>query len=185
MRLFTAIELSDAARTAIVAEQKLVVASLKSAGGLRLVRPEHLHLTLVFIGEVAEEYCAEIARAMCGDIAQEPFRIVFGGVGAFPGRGAPRVLYLGLTGGEQSTIEVHNHVLSRLEPFGVRSDDRPFHPHLTLGRWRESRPSDRPRHIAGSAIARIDVSEIALFQSRLSSSGPTYTRLAAARLVRP
>jgi RNA 2',3'-cyclic 3'-phosphodiesterase len=183
MRLFTAIELTDEARASITAEQKRVVASLKRPASLRIVRSEHLHLTLVFIGEVPDERAAEIARAMGGNIPQPPFRIVFGGVGAFPPRGAPRALYLALTEGEQPTIEVHACVLSRLAPFEIRGDDRPFRPHLTLGRWKDGRPSDRPRDIAAARVAQIDVAEVALFQSRLSSSGPTYTRLAAARLV--
>jgi 2'-5' RNA ligase len=185
VRLFTAIELTDSARSAIAAEQKRVVQTLGRDGGrLRLVKPEQMHLTLVFIGEVDETRGAAIATLMAGDIPIAPFRIAFGGVGAFPARGAPRVLYLDVLEGMQAAIDLHARVALRL----AQKDVRPYHPHLTLGRWRESRPSDRPRasRSPGRAeVAAVDVSGVVLFQSRISSSGPAYTRLAEARLVCP
>jgi 2'-5' RNA ligase len=188
LRLFTAIELTEAARTAIGAEQVRVIAALRPAGRLRLVKPEQLHLTLVFIGEVDEVRGAAIAQLMAGDIPIAPFRIVFGGIGAFPARGAPRILYLGVLKGMEAAIGLQAHVTDRLAQAAVPPDGRPFHPHLTLGRWRESRPSDRPhttRLGARAEVAVVDVDHVALIQSRLSSSGPAYTRLAGARLVCP
>jgi 2'-5' RNA ligase len=77
-------------------------------------------------------------------------------------------------------------VADRLAEADVAPDQRPFHPHLTLGRWRESRPSDRPKASISQGradVAVVDVVRVALFQSRISSSGPAYTRLADARLV--
>jgi 2'-5' RNA ligase len=189
LRLFTAIELTDTARVAIAGEQKRVVETLRGDGGrLRLVKPEQMHLTLVFIGEVDEARGAAIAKLMAGDIPAAPFRIGFGGIGAFPARGAPRALYLDVLEGRPAAIDLHAQVADRLAEADVALDQRPFHPHLTLGRWRESRPSDRPKAsiFQGRAeVAVVDVVRVALLQSRLSSSGPAYTRLADARLVCP
>jgi 2'-5' RNA ligase len=189
VRLFTAIELTDSARDSIAAEQKRVAETLGRGGArLRLVKPEHLHLTLVFIGEVDETHGAAIARLMAGDIPVAPFRLGFGGVGAFPARGAPRALYLDVLDGMQAAIDLHARVADRLAQAAVPPDERSYHPHLTLGRWRQSRPSDRPKAsmLPGRAeVAAVDVTQVALFQSRLSSSGPAYTRLADARLVCP
>ena len=181
MRLFTAVDLPEAARAAIVDEQRRI-AGARAGGSLKLVRPEHLHLTLVFIGEVADARGAEIARIMAEAIPMAPFDLVFRGVGAFPPRGAPRVLFLDTADGRESAIELYRHTADRLAATGVEVGRRPYHPHLTLGRWRESRPSDRPREGRGATIAAIEVQEVALFQSRLSSTGPAYTRLTAARL---
>ena len=180
MRLFTAIELPDSARSAVAAEQRRVVESL-AGRGLRLVKPEQMHLTLVFIGEVAEERAAGITALMQRNIQMAPFRIGLGGIGAFPRRGAPRVLYVEISEGADAVIRLHAIVAERL---GQR-DERPFHPHLTLGRWRESRASDRPKASVRAAIATVEVNSVTLFQSRLSPAGPAYTRLAAARLVCP
>ena len=180
MRLFTAIEFSEAVRAAIAAEQRRVVESL-AGGRIRLVKPEQMHLTLVFIGEVTEERAGGITSLMERDIPMPPFRISLGGIGAFPPRGAPRALYVDVVDGAAATAELHALVAERL---GQR-DERPFRPHVTLGRWRESRPADRPKASPPAAIGAVEVVSVTLFQSRLSSAGPAYTRLAAARLVCP
>src|SRR5262245_56077487 len=100
MRLFTAIELSDAASTAIAALQKTVAAALLGGSAtLRLVRTEHLHLTLIFIGEVPDERGRAIADAMSADILQAPFVIEFGGIGVFPPSGPPKICWLGVLDG--------------------------------------------------------------------------------------
>jgi 2'-5' RNA ligase len=120
---------------------------------------------------------------MTGDIPVQPFRIGFGGLGAFPARGAPRVLYLDVMTGMSAAIDLHDRVSDRLARAGVGRDERPFHPHLTLGRWRESRhPIGRGRHTTSRGL---EVDRVALFQSRLSSTGSAYTRLASSRLVSP
>src|SRR5258705_11003161 len=94
-------------------------------------------------------------------IPHPPFRFELGGVGAFPPRGAPRALWIGVKSGAEHVIQVQSLLagrLGRLEGVGIERERRPFIPHLTLARWRESRPSDRPRTSATSppTIARVD-----------------------------
>lgn len=196
MRLFTAIELTDEARVAIDAEQKAIVSRLcGQPRSIRLVRAEHLHLSLVFIGEVPDGRAAKLVEAMSADIGQAPFRLVFGGLGVFPANGAPRVLWLGVVDGAREAVDLHAHVAARLTGAGVAVDKRPFHPHLTLGRWRDGPRSARvgvtpdvrqgPLSATPGVVAAVDVSAVALIQSRLSPAGPSYTRLAQARLVWP
>jgi 2'-5' RNA ligase len=187
MRLFTAIELTDDARLSMTAVQREIAAGLGEASrSLRFVRPEHLHLTLVFAGEIAEDRALAVVEAFRPDIPVAPFQLVFGGVGTFPPRGAPRVVWLGVLEGARAVIDLHALVVQRLAEAGVPTQSRPFSPHLTLARCRESgrrprlRPSGQPH-----AIARVDVQAVTLFQSRLSSAGPTYTALAHARLSCP
>lgn len=187
MRLFTAIELPDEARAAIAATQKTVAAALSdSTRSLRLVRAEHLHLTLVFIGELPAEQGTSMAGAMSAEIPQAPFQIEFGGVGVFPASGPPRICWLGMLKGANQVVDLHAHVAERLQALGVQVDPKPFRPHLTLGRWR-----DRARNVkariprSDEVVARVDVSAVTLFESRLSSAGPSYTRLASARLTCP
>jgi RNA 2',3'-cyclic 3'-phosphodiesterase len=187
LRLFTAVELSDEARAAIAATQKTVAAALSdSPRSLRLVRVEHLHLTLVFIGEVSSELGTVMIEALNADIPQAPFQIDFGGVGVFPPSGPPRTCWLGLLRGAESVVDLHSHVAERVRALGVQIDRRPLEPHLTLGRWRD-RARDVRSRIPHSAevVARVDVSTVTLFESRLSSAGPAYTRLASARLSCP
>ena len=185
MRLFVAIDLTDDARSAIVTVQKRVASELGSGAALRLVRPEHLHLTLVFIGEVFESQGPPIADRMAADIDHRPFDIVFGGVGVFPPQGAPRILWLGVTDGVGDATAVQQKVAERLEAIGVEREQRPFSPHLTLGRWRDSRPSEARCAVAQQfgTIARVPVASVTLYQSHLSSTGPTYTVLRRTPLV--
>jgi 2'-5' RNA ligase len=185
MRLFTAIELDDAARAAIGAKQDEVRQALGGAS-MKWVRPEQMHLTLVFIGEVPDGRVQPLIDVMQREIPLQPFRVQFGGTGVFPPRGAPKVFWLGVVDGADRAIALQQHVAAQLEPLGVTRDSRPFSPHLTLGRWRDGRPSDRRRipPDGGAVVAALDVAAVTLFQSRLSSSGPAYTPLASAHLRR-
>ena len=187
MRLFVAIELNDAARTAIADEQRRLKIAFDADGRstLKWVAPAHLHLTLVFLGEVEPPRADRVVDAMRQSIDVRPFSMVLGGLGVFPAHGAPRAMWLGLTDGANAVIEVQRQVVDRLARLGIAPDARPFHPHLTLARWRASRNSDRRQAInvdRQTPIARVEVDAVALIESRLSSAGPAYTALCHARL---
>jgi 2'-5' RNA ligase len=77
-------------------------------------------------------------------------------------------------------------IAARAATLGLPIEDRAFHPHLTLARWRESRPADRRRALAVSprgVVAAAHIDGATLYQSRLSPAGPTYTPLARANLT--
>ena len=97
MRLFVAVDLSDDAREAIAAEQKRIAAALGcSKSSLKWVKPEQVHLTLVFLGSVDDRACRGCRRRRSArDVDLAPFDMVLDGVGVFPPRGAPRVLWIG------------------------------------------------------------------------------------------
>ena len=187
MRLFVAIELDDGARIAIADEQRRLK-RLVGEGALKWVRPEHMHLTLAFLGEINEDRSRTLVDAMREPIACAPVAIAFGGIGMFPPNGPPRVLWVGVSSGEPEVIDIQRVVAERVKAFGAELEARPFHPHLTLARWRSSRQSDR-RRLTGvdrrETVARINATAVALVQSRLSSNGPTYTALCEAPLLQP
>lgn len=187
MRLFVAADLPDGAREAIAAEQKRMAAALGGeAGRLRWVKPDHAHLTLVFLGDVEDARVPAVVDAIGRDIDATAFDIALEGAGVFPPRGAPRVLWLGLGRGARELIDLQHVLARRVAALGIPVEDRPFHPHLTLARWRESRTSDRQRALAAApagTVARARVDGATLYQSRLSPSGPSYTALARATLA--
>jgi|SRR5688572_12331869 len=188
MRLFAAIDLSDDARAAIAAEQAAIVSSLgDGARGLKVVRPEHMHLTLAFAGDATGAIGAAIAESMHQDILQAPFELAFGGVGTFPPRGSPRVLWLGVIAGVEAVVTLHASVAGRFEAAGARQDRRSLHPHLTLARWRYPSGSVRLKATDETRrVATVEVAGVTLYESRVSSSGATHVRLAHARLrIRP
>jgi RNA 2',3'-cyclic 3'-phosphodiesterase len=192
MRLFIAVDLSEEARGAIAAEQKRIAAALGGAKTstsrhpVKWVKPDHAHLTLVFLGNVDAGRVASVVEAVGGDMDRAPFDMVLEGVGVFPPRGAPRVLWIGTTAGAAELIALQRRLSSRVASLGVELEARPFHPHLTIGRWRESHPSDRDRVLAAArsgAIARVRVEYATLYESRLSPSGAVYSPLTRANLA--
>lgn len=190
-RLFVAIALDDEARRAIARTQDEVARTIGASGrgSLKWIRPEHIHVTLAFLGHVDEALVADVTTAVAADIPVAPFTARFGGLGVFPLRGAPRVLWMGVRAGAAQMAAVQREVTARVEHAGIALAARSFHPHLTLARWRESRtPDARPVVSAaladpGGDIASVRVEHATLFQSELSPAGPTYRALARATLT--
>jgi RNA 2',3'-cyclic 3'-phosphodiesterase len=189
MRLFIAIDLDDEARSAIAREQQRLAAVFGDSrrSSLKWVRPDHMHLTLVFLGEVDESRAAPLIADVGVDLPHDPFDVHFAGIGVFPPRGAPSVLWLGVAAGAETAVALQRTLGERVRPYGVTLDARPFHPHLTLARYRNSRPSDRQQVMTASrdesaGIATVHVAHVTLYQSRLSSTGPSYTVLVRANL---
>jgi len=188
MRMFVAVDLDEATRAVVAQEQRAVVRRVKSSS-LRLVEPAQVHLTLAFLGEVASPLSEQLTEAMRQPFTGiAPFRLAVGGVGIFPPRGAPRILWLGLTDGARPMITLQAAVTRRLGALGVTLEDRAFRPHVTIGRWRDARPSDRravenvENDSSRNTVAEMRVDHVTLFESRLSSKGASHFPLAQAQL---
>jgi RNA 2',3'-cyclic 3'-phosphodiesterase len=186
MRLFVAIDLDELARSAIAAEQARLRAET-SPSPARWVRPEQLHLTLVFIGQASDPQAAALREAFGAPIAMPPFEMTFGGLGAFPPHGAPRALWIAVQDGTSETVALQREVAARARGLGVALEARPFSPHLTIARCKDARPSDRRRLLASAGderrIARVAVDHATLYHSRPSPAGSIYTPLARANLI--
>ena len=186
MRLFTAADLDDVVRRAIGVEQRRLASGIDPDGRLmKWIDPNRLHVTLVFLGEVADADAARIVELMTSDIDAPPFEVVFEHLGVFPPRGVPRALWLGISEGARELGGLERLVKERLTPLALRLEERPLNAHLTLARWRNARRSDRVRALAmdrQAVIARARIGYVTLYHSRLTSSGPTYTALARATL---
>ena len=192
VRLFVALDLDDHARQAIAAVQERVAKALDADRSIRQIDPARMHVTLAFLGEIAEAAVPAVIDRLSANIDVRQFAAEFQGLGVFPPRGAPRVLWLGVEAGAEKIVEVQRAVASRVERLGVALERRPFHPHLTLARWRTSRtsrtarPSDRQRALSTDThkpVARVHIDHATLYQSRLSPAGPTYTALTRANLT--
>ena len=179
MRLFVAVELGDAVRTAAdgIAEQlrRRVGRTLAA----RWVSAEQMHLTVRFIGHVPDDRVASVLDSLAPQIAIPPFEVSLSECGAFPPHGPPRVLWLGLHDGVPSLQTMHDEFNRRLAPLGFPAEDRRFRAHLTLARIKDApRGSgaivrDALRDVPQSH-ARCHVSEAIVFESRLSPKGSTY-----------
>jgi 2'-5' RNA ligase len=149
---------------------------------VKWVRPEGLHLTLKFLGEVEEaregELRAALAEAAGPAGAERPVTLAIGGCGVFPDFRRPRVVWVGIAP-EPALELLQDRVERAFVPLGFPAEARAFRPHLTLGRaTREARPRDfngLEATLAGIACAEtVAVADLDLMQSTLQSSGAVY-----------
>jgi 2'-5' RNA ligase len=180
VRLFVAADLPAGLRERLGALQH-ELSGMKS--DVRWVRPEGIHLTLVFLGEVAPERLAQLRDALVAAAAEiaAPFRLRVTGVGTFPDRGPLRVVWAGIDGDRAAAARLKTALGRHLAPCGFAAEEREFRPHLTLGRVRQERGRDDrtllERHRSVD-LGEFEVDEVLLFESRLGPQGAQYAVLA-------
>ncbi len=180
IRTFIGCGISDKLRERLGRE----IARLREAAPLvAWVKPENVHLTLKFLGDVKEddleELFAELAEAAR---TFGPFSLEVAGVGAFPNWRNPRVVWAGIGEGAEEAVELAEVVEEVCVDLGYEPEGRVYRPHLTLGRVK--RPADGyglegvARGSEGVAFGHIDVDELVVFMSSLRRTGPVYSPMA-------
>jgi 2'-5' RNA ligase len=153
-------------------------------------REDNLHLTLKFLGDVSVSRIVDLSAA-CDEATSNiaPFELVISGCGTFPPRGRPKVLWIGVrdgTSSEEPLLRLQTSVEEFCDRAGFAREPRPYHPHLTIARLRESKDSkalaDQHRKLEFPPHA-FNASEIVLFRSELSSKGSKHTPLSHHPLV--
>ena len=184
MRTFIAIELPGDLKQAIARVQDQLRGSGASANW---TRPEGIHLTLKFLGEVPDVRALEIIAAMEG-ASQGIGRlsIAVEGAGAFPNAKVPRVLWLGVKGDIEKLAKLQVAVEDAMERLGFEREDRKFSPHLTLARIRFPRPRDNwPNVIEGIRDVKLgsfEAGHLSLMKSELRREGAVYTEVGRVEL---
>jgi 2'-5' RNA ligase len=151
---------------------------------IRWVAPQNVHLTLKFLGDVSPANLERLAEALKAEtLAHETFNMSAGGFGAFPNPRRARILWIGLEApiALMSLLRGVEAVAARL---GYASEDRPFSPHLTIGRVRQNvSGSDLQRirtALEGAVVGRlgsVHVDALHIFKSDLQPGGSVYTHL--------
>lgn len=184
MRLFLALNLPLDERDRL----QRAAGPLRAAGlPVRWVAADALHLTLKFLGEVGDARSGDVAAAVAGVASQfGAFSFELQGLGAFPNLRNPRVVWVGVHAPPE-LAQLARALEDAMAGLGFPREDRPFSPHLTLGRAeRDARPRDFEalgRLAAGFDYrARIDAGSVDLMRSHLSPRGARYERIAAAAL---
>ncbi len=181
VRAFLAIELPPDIKDLIEDIKERLMPALK---GIRWARPEGMHLTLKFFGDVSQGdvVCiSEVVEKNVIDIA--PMELNAGLPGGFPSLKRPRVLWLDIGGDTQRLEALQAEIERDLKECGFPGEKRAFKPHLTLGRARSrggiiSGSEDVITETWESGTHRFDVRELILFESELKPGGAVYTRLA-------
>jgi len=191
LRLFVALEPPDLVRHRLsTLKAELQRAAGRGSGDVKWVAIDNVHLTLQFLGAVPEERVDPVKVAVATAAAEaRPLHLELRGAGGFPSGRRARVLWAGV-GGEVAQLTALVAALGRrLGPLGFAAEERPFSPHITLGRSRD--PRGAPGLAAALALAAESpgapwrATEVVLFQSFLSPKGPRYEALARAALGTP
>ncbi len=185
VRAFVAVLLSEEVRASLAQELDHLRSVAPAVGW---VRPENLHLTLKFLGHVSPETLARVEAGLAEAVAdQHSLALAFAGLGAFPSPERPRVIWAGIVKGDEALVTLQARIEATLAGQEIPREERPFHPHLTLGRVREPRQA-RPLVSALRAREQVPfghqkVPAIHLMRSDLHPQGVRYTILRAFPLV--
>jgi len=176
VRLFIAADLPAVVRARLGATQA-GLAGLPLE--VRWTRPDGIHLTFAFLGEVPADRVDGIRGALrsSGCRGMAPVALAARGVGVFPDHGRPRVIWAGVVGEVEAAGRVQRAIDAALAPLGVAPEARPFRPHLTLGRVTGGRGGDwrgaLERH-AQDDFGAFEVSACVLFESQPGPGGARY-----------
>ncbi len=185
VRTFVAIELDEKALRWLKEVQDRLKAELPQ-GVIRWVDPGGIHLTLKFLGEIPKSKVKAVEEVLKEvSLRHRPFYFDYGGLGCFPSPSHPNVVWVGVEEKSGALLALQQDVERSLSRLGFKPEDRPFSPHLTLGRvGRGISSAERKRlgeYIKLGKVGkggRVLVEAISLMKSDLLPSGAVYTRLA-------
>jgi 2'-5' RNA ligase len=176
MRLFTAIDLP----TDVLLRLERLLTALRPEALIKWSPLDNLHITIKFIGEWPEERMDDLHAALTSIAPCEPFPIELRELGWFPNERSPRVLWVGVHGGS-ALLELAQETEKRLVQLGIRREERPYSPHLTLGRITSTVPlgrlKQRVREMQATALGQFPVSRFALYRSEPGSNASIYHKL--------
>lgn len=177
MRAFIAIDLPEPIRAALKLKQADFRAACPDA---RWTHPEGIHLTLKFLGEISDAQVKQVTETLAKLKQFEPFAIRVRGFGFFPDARRPRVFWSGLEA-PPALQQLVAQVEGLMEQLGFPKEQRPFAPHLTLARFKAPRPQPNLQALLaqqGEAdLGSFEVSELFLFESKLSPQGAEYRKV--------
>ena len=155
-----------------------------ASNALKWVETNNLHLTIKFIGEISVSKVEQVKQTLTKSLEDQfAFDIEIGGLGMYPNKNNPRVIWLGVNNGEP-LIQIANNLDQALSDLDIKPERRSFSPHLTIARVR--RNTDKSSAITiGKTLSQfkvetlgaITIDQVNLYHSKLTPSGPIYTIL--------
>ena len=190
VRAFVAVDVGDDVRrevTRVVGTLTAKLEAVKKPPKVVWVRPQTLHVTIKFLGELDSHDVDRIQDLLAPPIPIEPFQLDWRGIGTFPNNRHPRALWLGVINGAAPLGRLEAEVSRRLEgDKAVEIEDRAFLPHLTIGRVKMAGEGiDWPKLLQAVEVKRASsiVDRVTLYRSVLSQHGPNYTGLVSSLLL--
>ncbi len=167
-------------------ELKNLWGEVKASGArVKMVEPENVHITLKFLGNIPENLVPEILKAItksCSGIS--PFKVSLTGCGAFPTPNRPRVVWVGVSEGEEELKRIAYSLEKELSKLGFEKEKREFVPHLTIARVKGSigKLPEVIRRNANKKFGEFEVKEVRLMKSTLTPTGPIYEVIGSVKL---
>ena len=172
MRIFAAIPLPSNIKTIIGQKQDELKRIYR---GLKYVKPENMHLTIYFFGELDGDRTGEIIQLMDDkSLKNDVIACSIGGAGFFPSKGMVRVIYIDIGRGAEEIIDYQNRFVGLLEEHGFSKPERGFKCHITLARNKSERVD---RELMGRKLSfrtPLLLDRFVLYQSILRKEGPVY-----------
>lgn len=184
MRTFIAIEIPNEIKRRMAEVQ----AGLRKADvDASWPRPEGIHLTLKFLGEVPESQVPDITTALHSSVqGMHPFRIEIAGAGAFPNARNARVVWIGVSGEIEKLNVLQAAVEAAMVRIGMERDEKAFRPHLTLARIKYVRSRQgllaALEQVKDIRLPGLEVTAVSLMKSELKRTGAEYTEVAKIEL---
>jgi 2'-5' RNA ligase len=184
IRTFIAVEIPEKIISSIARVQE----GIKNYGfKIRWVRPESIHLTLKFLGNIEAADTENVGRAVFRASKEyTPLSLQVKGIGVFPGIKRPRVVWVGITGQLETLFGLQKTLDKNLEAIGFSKEKRPFKGHLTLGRIKKKIDTntfiEALDTFGNFETETFTADRVVLFKSELKASGAVYTKLMSARL---
>lgn len=184
LRLFIAVEIPAEIRKRLAEIEKQLMASVAD---VKWVPEGNLHITVKFLGSVDSDRVQAISSAVESAVnGSSAFNVALTGVGAFPNIRRPSVVWVGITSGGDELKAVAEKIDSAMEPLGFAREARPFSPHITVGRTRSPKNTDRLceliERLREEDAGAFRVGAVSVVKSDLRPTGPIYTRIADLRL---
>lgn len=178
MRTFIAIELPERIKKKI---EQLQTPLKKTNAFVSWVKPENIHITLKFLGEVPEEKINEVSSSSGKALeGAKKFTMSLKGMGAFPDSRRPRVIWIGAGSGEKELSSMASKIEEEMEKIGFPKEDRKFSAHFTIGRVKSPKNIEKLMELVKSSdfsTEDIEVNEVVVMRSQLHPAGAIYTPL--------
>jgi 2'-5' RNA ligase len=177
-RMFIAIKLPGEIKQKLIELQQQL-----NLPDVKLVKPDAIHLTLVFLGNVDEKKMKIAAEELKKDLTDfGKFEMTIKGLGCFPKSARAHTVWVGLDGANK-LAELESKICARLKSMKFCLEDRPFTPHLTIARLRKKADlRDIIAKYQNFQIGKFNVSEIIIFESQLLPEGPKHLPLYKIRI---
>ena len=188
IRSFIAIELPQSVKKGL--EQIEFKGKQGGYTGIKWVDPKGIHVTLRFLGNISSEQIIAVRKALEETTQEIPsFHLEIAGLGAFPNLTQPRVLWVAINGEIDKLSRLQKKIGSLLASSGFSKESRPFVPHLTLARLKDSLSPEDKRKIGAfinslklKAYLPFDAEAVSLMRSQLTPTGAIYSCLFTAKL---